>query len=95
MAPKAEQTEIPGTEREVNQKLENVIRKIKSKTEEATLASNEKRKAQDEGREKLREENMSEYVSEKQGFVLRSNDREGVKLQHWSPPKPSKPEADA
>lgn len=92
---KAEQMEVPGTEREVNEKLEKAIRKIKAKTEEATVAANEKRKAHDSGREVLREEGLDEYVSEKQGFVLRSNDREGIKLQHWTPPKPAKPDAEA
>lgn len=87
---KAEQMDVPGTEREVDQQLENAIRNIKSKTETATQAANEKRKAHDKGRELLREKGLELYVSEKQGFTLRANDREAVKLEVWHPPKPPK-----
>lgn len=88
----AEQTELPGVERPVDVQLENVIRLIKSKTEDATQAAQEKKKAQDKGRELLREKDMPEYTSVKQGFTLKRNDREGVKLQHYTPPKPKREE---
>jgi hypothetical protein len=91
----AEQIEVPGTEREVDQQLENVIRLIKSKTEAATMAANEKRKAQDRGSALLREKDLDLYVSEKQGLTLRRSDKEAVKLEVWHPPKPSKAAAEA
>lgn len=90
---KPEQSEIPGTEREVDAQLENAIRRIKSKNEAATEARNEVKKAKDNGVELLKEKKLESYTSEKQGFTLRRNDKEDVKLEHWSPPKPPKLEA--
>ena len=84
----SEQIEVPGTEREVDTQMENAIRTIKSKTEDATQAAKEKRKAKDKGIGLLQEKGLKEYVSEKQGFVLRRNDKEDVKMSVWTPPKP-------
>lgn len=92
---KPEQIEVPGTEREVDDQCENVIRRIKSKVEAVTEARNEKKKADDRGQELLAEKKLDFYVSEKQGFKLVRTNKEGVKLQHWTPPKPTKVEADA
>lgn len=89
----ADQVEIPGTEREVDTQLENAIRQIKSKTESVTEARNEKVKAEDRGQVLLAEKKLPFYVSEKQGFKLVATNKEGVKLEHWSPPKPPKAEA--
>lgn len=89
---RGEQIEVPGTEREVDEQLENVIRRIKSKVEAMTEARNEKKKADDRGQELLAEKKLPYYVSEKQGFKLVATNKEGVKLEHWSPPKPPKVE---
>ncbi len=87
---RAVQDEIPGTERPVDQQLENAIRRIKSKNEAATEARNEVKKAKDSGVALLKEKELESYTSEKQGFTLKRNDKEDVKLEHWSPPKPTK-----
>jgi hypothetical protein len=89
---RAEQTEIPGTEREVDTQLENAIRNIKAKTEAVTEARNEKKKAEDKGQQLLAEKQLEVYVSEKQRFKLVATKKEGVKLEHWEPPAPGKAE---
>jgi hypothetical protein len=89
---KAEQTTIPGTDRETDTQLENAIRNIKSKTEAVTEARNEKKKAEDRGQELLKEKALPFYVSEKQRFKLVATSKEGVKLEHWEPPAPGKAE---
>lgn len=92
MGNKPEQTEVPGTEREVDQQLETAIRNIKAKTEAVTEARNEKKKAEDKGQSLLVEKEMPFYVSEKQRFKLVATKKEGVKLEHWEPPTPARAE---
>lgn len=92
---KAEQLDVPGTEREVDAQLENAIRQIKSKTEDQTQAKNEVRKAKDRGNTLLHEKELESYTSEKQGFTLVRNDKEDVKIVPWSPPKPPRAKAEA
>lgn len=90
---KAEQLDVPGTEREVDTQLENAIRQIKAKNEAGTEARNEIKKAKDRGNVLLHEKKLESYTSEKQGFTLVRNDKEDVKLVPYSPPKAPKAEA--
>lgn len=87
--PDPEQLDVPGTEREVDSQMEDVIRRIKSKTEAVTQARNEKKKAEDRGQELLTEKELPHYVSEKQRFKLVATKKEGVKLEPWEPPAPA------
>lgn len=89
-ADKPEQIHIEGTERPTDQQLENAIRAIKGKTEARTEAGNELKKAKDKGQSLLEEKELPEYISEKQGFKLVKRNRDDVKLEHWTPPRPPK-----
>jgi len=86
----AEQIEVPGTEREVDQQLENAIRQLKAKNEAATEARNEVKRCHQKGTDLLKEKGLESYTSEKQGFTLVKNDKEDVKLVPYSPPRPPK-----
>lgn len=80
------QTEIPGTEREVNQKVEHAGELLISATKKKTNANVAHKKAHDHLLAVMREEKVPEYTSEDLGKTFRIDDVEKVKVSAWENP---------
>jgi len=88
----AKQTEIPGTEREVNKKVENAGDLLVSATKKKTKASKDHKDAEARLLEVMREEKVKKYTSEALGKTFEVDDVEKVKVYAYKPPNPPKAE---
>ena len=82
----AAQKEIPGMEREVNQKVEHAGELLVSATKKKTNANVAHKKAHDHLLAVMREEKVPEYTSEDLGKTFRIEDTEKVKVSAWENP---------
>lgn len=94
------QTEIPGTEREVNKRVEDVMQVLDSKRKAKTRASTAHKDAEPRVIQVMREEKLKTYTSVDLGLTVDIDEVEKPKLSAYHPPdaekaKSKKPEAEA
>lgn len=85
MPPK--QTEIPGTERPVNKKVENAGELLVSATKKKTTANVAHKKAEQHLLDVMVEEKVASYTSEDLGKTFDVNDLQKVKVSTYKAPK--------
>lgn len=90
------QSEIPGTEREVNKRIENVMQVLSDKKKAKTRANNAHKDAEVRAievvREELKGQKVQSYTSVDLGLTIDLDDIERVKLSAYTPPKEEKAE---
>lgn len=100
----AKQGEIPGTEREVNKRIENAMEVLSDKKKAMTRARNAHKEAEVKAievcREELKGKKDRSYTSVDLGMTIDLDEIEKVKLSAYHPPeeekaKSRKPEAEA
>lgn len=92
------QIEVPGTEREVNAKVEAVMQVLSDKKKAKTRASNAHKVAEQRVLDVMREEKLTEYTSADLGLTVVLDPIEKVKLEAYEPPakkEEKKPKAEA
>ena len=87
--------EVPGTEREVNKRVENVMEVLDSKRKAKTRANNAHKEAESRVIAVMREEKLSEYTSADLGLTITIDEVEHAKLAAYTPPEDKKPKAEA
>lgn len=86
----AKQTEIPGTEREVNKKVENAGDLLVSATKKKTAANATHKKQEQHLLDVMLEEKVMTYTSEELGKTFEVDEKQKVKVSAWQAPKPPK-----
>lgn len=89
------QSEIPGTERAINKRVENAGELLVSATKKKTKANKDHKEAENHLLEVMHEEKVSQYVHEDMGKIYEIDETEKVRVSVWQPPKSQKAEADA
>lgn len=89
----ARQSEIPGTERPVNKRMEGLIGELVGLTKKKTKATQDVKKADDAINRALIEEGLPEYTSEEHGKTVKLEQK--TRYSNWSPPEPESAESDA
>jgi hypothetical protein len=93
----ARQSEIPGTEREVNKRIENVMEVLDSKRKAKTRAGVAHKEAELRVIEVMREEKVKSYTSVDLGLTVEIDETRHAKLSSYQPPEEEKraPKAEA
>lgn len=82
----AKQTEIPGTERKINKRVESAGEVLVDKTKKKTKANQDHKKAESELLVVMGEEKVPEYTSEALGKTFVVDTEPKVKVSAWKPP---------
>lgn len=81
------QTDVPGTERKKNPKLEKVMEELDDARKAKTKASNKHKEADQRAIDALKAEGLTEYTSLDLGMTITVDDTTHAKLSAYKAPK--------